>query len=59
MLILTRKVGESIVIGDDVTVTLLEMRRNQVRLAIRAPREVPIDREEVRADKVAKQAGQQ
>ncbi len=47
MLVLTRKSGESIVIGEDIVVTVLEVRGEQVRLGIRAPREVPVHREEV------------
>ena len=49
MLILTRKVGESIVIGDDVVVTVVEATRDQVRLGIDAPRSVSVHREEVYA----------
>ena len=40
MLILTRRVGETLVIGDDVTVTVLGVRGNQVRLGVNAPKEV-------------------
>lgn len=47
MLTLTRKVGESIRIGDDIEIVVKEIRRNQVRIGIVAPREVPIYREEV------------
>ena len=47
MLTLTRKVGESIRIGDDVEIIVKEIRRNQVRIGIIAPRDVPIYREEV------------
>ena len=47
MLVLTRRVNERIVIGDDVTVTVLEVRGDQVRLGIEAPREVKVFREEV------------
>lgn len=47
MLTLTRKVGESIRIGDDIEIVVKEVRRNQVRIGIVAPREVPIYREEV------------
>lgn len=47
MLVLTRRAGESIVIGNDVTVTVLEVRGDQIRLGIDAPRDVPIHREEV------------
>ncbi len=47
MLTLTRKVGESIRIGDDIEIIVKEIRRNQVRIGIVAPREVAIYREEV------------
>lgn len=47
MLVLTRRAGESIVIGNDVTVTVLEVRGDQIRLGIDAPKDVPIHREEV------------
>lgn len=48
MLVLSRKKGESIVIGDNVTLTVVEVRGDCVRLGITAPREVRIDRSEVR-----------
>ena len=47
MLTLTRKVGESIMIGDNIEIVVKEIRRNQVRIGIVAPREVPIYREEI------------
>lgn len=47
MLILTRKVGESIIIGDDITVTILGVSGKQVRIGIDAPKEVPVHRDEV------------
>ena len=47
MLVLTRRANQSIVIGRDVTVTVLEIRRDQVRLGITAPRSVSVHREEV------------
>jgi carbon storage regulator len=47
MLVLTRRVNERIVIGDDITVTVLEVRGDQVRIGIEAPRDVKVFREEV------------
>ena len=47
MLILTRRVGETIMIGNDVTVTVLGVKGNQVRIGIVAPKDVVVDREEV------------
>ena len=47
MLILTRKIGESVVIGDDVTLTVLSIKGNQVRVGIKAPPEVSVHREEI------------
>jgi len=47
MLILTRRPKESIIINDDITITLLEIKGNQVRLGINAPREVSVHREEI------------
>jgi carbon storage regulator len=47
MLILTRKVGETIRIGDDISVTVLGMRGNQVRIGITAPKAVEVHREEI------------
>jgi carbon storage regulator len=47
LLILTRKIGESLVIGDNVRVTLLEIRGKQVRLGIKAPPDVVVLREEI------------
>ncbi len=47
MLILTRRVGESVVIGDNVTVTVLGVKGNQVRVGVNAPREVAVHREEI------------
>jgi len=47
MLILTRKIGETIVIGDHVTVTVLGIKSSQVRMGINAPKEVEVHREEI------------
>ena len=47
MLILTRRVGETLVIGDDVTVTVLVVRGNRVRLGVNAPKDVAVHREEI------------
>ena len=47
MLILTRKLGEKIAIGDDITITLVEIRGAQVKLGIEAPKHVEIHRQEV------------
>jgi carbon storage regulator len=47
VLILTRRVGESIVVGDDVTVTVFEVRGDAVRIGIDAPRSVQVHRQEV------------
>lgn len=47
MLILTRRLGESLVIGKDVTVTVLGVKGNQVRIGIKAPKDVQVHREEI------------
>ena len=47
MLILTRRIGESFYIDDDITVVVLEVQGSQVRLGIKAPREVAVHREEI------------
>ena len=56
MLILTRRPNESLHIGDDVVVTVLGIKRNQVRLGISAPKNVVVDREEVHAGKLREAA---
>jgi carbon storage regulator len=47
MLILTRRVGETVMIGDNVTVTVLGVKGNQVRVGVNAPKEVAVHREEI------------
>lgn len=47
MLILTRRVGETVVIGDEVQVTVLGVKGNQVRLGVNAPRDVSVHRQEI------------
>ena len=47
MLVLTRRSGQSIVVGDDIVITILELGRDQVRIGIKAPRTVGVHREEV------------
>jgi len=47
MLILTRRVGETLMIGDEVTVTVLGVKGNQVRSGVNAPKEVSVHREEI------------
>jgi carbon storage regulator len=47
MLILTRRVGETVVIGDDIEITVLGVKGNQVRIGVKAPRDVAVHREEI------------
>ena len=51
MLILTRRIGETLMIGDDIQVVVLGVKGNQVRLGVQAPANVSVDREEVRQRK--------
>ncbi len=47
MLILTRILGETLMIGDDIEITVLDVQGNQVRIGIDAPKEIPVHREEI------------
>lgn len=47
MLILTRRVGETLMVGDEVSITVLGVKGNQVRIGINAPKDVPVHREEI------------
>lgn len=47
MLILTRRVGETLMIGDDITLTVLSVKGSQVRIGVNAPKEVEVHREEI------------
>ena len=58
MLILTRRVGETLMVGDEITVVVLDVKGTQVRLGINAPRDVAVHREEV-YDRVQKERMQQ
>lgn len=47
MLILTRRIGETLMIGDDISITVLGVKGNQVRLGVNAPKDVAVHREEI------------
>ena len=57
MLILTRRVGETIMIGDGVTVTVLGVKGNQVRIGVNAPKDIAVHREEIYERIKAEQSG--
>lgn len=57
MLILTRRVGETITIGDNITVTILSVKSNQIRVGVNAPRDVDVHREEIYA-RIQEESGQ-
>jgi carbon storage regulator len=57
MLILTRRPGESVMVGDDVVVTVMGVNGNHVRLGIRAPKSVRVDREEIHEKRRLEQQG--
>ena len=52
MLVLSRKLGEKIVIGDNIVVTVVKIDRNQIRIGIEAPNDIPVYREEIAPQRV-------
>lgn len=57
MLILTRRVGESVMVGDDITITVLGVKGNQVRIGVNAPKDVAVHREEI-YERIQKEQGE-
>jgi carbon storage regulator len=53
MLVLSRKLGEKIVIGENIVVTVVKIDRNQIRIGIEAPQEIPVYREEISPSRIA------
>lgn len=47
MLVLARRIGEKLMIGDDITITITQIKDNQVKIGIEAPKDVPVHREEI------------
>ncbi|MGZ3432225.1 MAG: carbon storage regulator CsrA, partial [Isosphaeraceae bacterium] len=56
MLVLSRKLGEKIVIGDNIVITVVKIDRNQIRIGIEAPHDVPVYREEIAPQRTGKGA---
>lgn len=56
MLVLYRKVDEKILIGDDIEITIIEIRGSSARIGIRAPRNIAVDREEIYLRKIAERS---
>jgi carbon storage regulator len=54
MLVLSRKLGEKIVIGDNIVITVVKIDRNQIRIGIEAPHDVPVYREEIAPQRAGK-----
>jgi carbon storage regulator len=54
MLVLSRKLGEKIVIGDNIVITVVKIDRNQIRIGIEAPHDIPVYREEIAPEREPK-----